>query len=89
MNSLYDFLSDTTLCEPDSSEIISTEPCDSGWTERVFGSKRKCYKRIGVYKVGEASQKCRDEEASLPIPRSDNEVSDLVATAEALKASAR
>ena len=58
--------------------------CDSGWTERDFGSKRKCYKAIGKYRSDEAAQKCQELGASLPLPRSDAEHADLLETADAL-----
>ena len=58
--------------------------CDSGWTERDFGSKRKCYKAIGKYRNDEAAQKCQELGASLPLPRSDAEHADLLETADAL-----
>ena len=54
--------------------------CDSGWSGRDFGNKKKCYKSIGEHRVDEASQKCQDLGATVPIPRSAQEQADLIKT---------
>ena len=57
-----------------------TASCDSGWTERKFGSKTKCYKSLGKFSRGTAGQRCADIGAKLPLPRSKEEQADFVAT---------
>ena len=63
--------------KPEAEEI--TDPnCITGWSEHHFGSKRKCFKHIGKYRVDQARQMCADLGAVLPLPRSDRERTDLV-----------
>ena len=65
-------------------EPIADSRCSTGWTEYHFGSKRKCFKNIGLHRVDQARQKCAELGAALPLPRSDRERTDLVATLESL-----
>jgi len=72
--------------QPCTGENCQTH-CMAGWTEHRFGSKKKCFKNIGKYRVDQAKQKCAQLGAALPLPRSDREQADLVATLESLDVS--
>ena len=71
-------------CNIQGCKMIKVSPfnCGSGWIQRDFGNKKKCYKLIGKYRIEDARQKCAELEAAVPLPRNDMEQSDLIRTSE-------
>ena len=57
--------------------------CPTNWTERNFGSTKKCFIKLKLeHEIGKAADVCKNVGATLPLPRNEVENSDLVETAK-------
>ena len=51
--------------------------CESGWEKKSIGSRESCFKPIGTFQAEFAMAKCREYNAKLPRPNSQQENVDF------------
>ena len=57
--------------------LVLVFECDAGWTKFTIGSTETCLKSVGKSRMNQATSVCNSINAKVPLPKNDQENTDL------------